>query len=361
MRLVYVPARSVGNYGGEVDNWRWPRHTGDFAFFRAYVGKDGKPADHAADNVPYRPKHFLKVSDQGVRASDFVMVAGFPGTHDAHQDRARGQARRRVVLPVLHRAREGSATRSPRPTSRRRARPRSRPACSSSASRTGSRRPPGCSAGLTSGDLLQRKAALDQQVAAWAGAARARGAHGGDRPARAAGPRRAADRARRLRPRRRVQRLAAARGRARADAVGRRAARSPTPSASRATSSATCSPRSRRTSSSPSSSTAMLDRALFRLALVRALELPPAERTWLPVLLGARPTQRLDAAFIDKTLDAWYRATKLDRRAAPARAAAERHAGAARGVEGSVPARRTAGVVDLQGRGAAEPMRGPAS
>jgi hypothetical protein len=57
----------------------WPRHTGDFSFYRAYVGKDGKPAAFAADNVPYQPKHFLKFADQPLGADDFVMVAGYPG------------------------------------------------------------------------------------------------------------------------------------------------------------------------------------------------------------------------------------------------------------------------------------------
>src|SRR5262245_10277072 len=80
VRLVYVPARSVGNYGGEIDNWAWPRHTGDFSFYRAYVGKDGKPAGYSADNVPFQPKHFLKVSTKGVRPGDFVMVTGYPGS-----------------------------------------------------------------------------------------------------------------------------------------------------------------------------------------------------------------------------------------------------------------------------------------
>ncbi|WP_258224115.1 S46 family peptidase, partial [Stenotrophomonas sp. HMWF003] len=61
------------------DNWMWPRHTGDFSFYRAYVGKDGKPAAFAADNVPYQPKHFLKFADQPLGADDFVMVAGYPG------------------------------------------------------------------------------------------------------------------------------------------------------------------------------------------------------------------------------------------------------------------------------------------
>ncbi|HJR72370.1 MAG TPA: S46 family peptidase [Luteimonas sp.] len=79
VRLVYAPPGSIGNYGGEVDNWMWPRHTGDFSFYRAYVGKDGKPAAYAADNVPYKPKHWLKIADKPLGAGDFVMVAGYPG------------------------------------------------------------------------------------------------------------------------------------------------------------------------------------------------------------------------------------------------------------------------------------------
>ncbi len=79
VRLAYAPPGSVGKFGGDIDNWMWPRHTGDFAFYRAYVGKDGKPAAFSADNVPYQPKHFLKFADQPLGAGDFVMVAGYPG------------------------------------------------------------------------------------------------------------------------------------------------------------------------------------------------------------------------------------------------------------------------------------------
>ncbi|MGE6382487.1 S46 family peptidase [Shewanella baltica] len=79
VRLVYNPAASVGKYGGDIDNWMWPRHTGDFSFYRAYVSKAGKPADFSSDNVPYEPKSFLKVSAKGVSDGDFVMVAGYPG------------------------------------------------------------------------------------------------------------------------------------------------------------------------------------------------------------------------------------------------------------------------------------------
>ncbi len=79
VRLVYAPHPGIGVYGGEIDNWRWPRHTGDFSFLRAYVGKDGKPADYSADNVPYTPPHHLKVASEKTKEGDFVMVAGYPG------------------------------------------------------------------------------------------------------------------------------------------------------------------------------------------------------------------------------------------------------------------------------------------
>jgi len=80
VRLAYAPPGSVGNYGGEIDNWMWPRHTGDFSFYRAYVGKDGKPAAYSKDNVPFTPKHWLKIADKPLREGDFVMVAGYPGS-----------------------------------------------------------------------------------------------------------------------------------------------------------------------------------------------------------------------------------------------------------------------------------------
>ena len=81
MRVVYVPARSIGEYGGEIDNWMWPRHTGDFSFLRAYVGKDGRPADYAKDNIPFRPLHYFPIArQQGLKEGDFTLIMGFPGT-----------------------------------------------------------------------------------------------------------------------------------------------------------------------------------------------------------------------------------------------------------------------------------------
>ena len=78
-RLVYAPPAHVGEYGGEIDNWMYPRHTGDFALVRAYVGKDGTSKEYAEDNVPYSSESFLKVSAKGVEEGDFVMVLGYPG------------------------------------------------------------------------------------------------------------------------------------------------------------------------------------------------------------------------------------------------------------------------------------------
>lgn len=79
IRLVGAPPSSIGNFGKDSDNWMWPRHTGDFSMFRIYAGKDNKPADYSADNVPYVPKRALSISMSGVQQNDFTMVFGFPG------------------------------------------------------------------------------------------------------------------------------------------------------------------------------------------------------------------------------------------------------------------------------------------
>ena len=80
VRLAYAPPGSIGRYGGEVDNWMWPRHTGDFAFFRAYVGPDGRPAEYAPDNVPFQPRHYLKLNPEGLKEDDYAMAVGYPGS-----------------------------------------------------------------------------------------------------------------------------------------------------------------------------------------------------------------------------------------------------------------------------------------
>jgi hypothetical protein len=79
IRLVYAPPRAIGEYGGEIDNWSWPRHTGDFAIARAYVGADGRPADRADTNRAYAPEFFFPIADDALDEGDFVMVLGYPG------------------------------------------------------------------------------------------------------------------------------------------------------------------------------------------------------------------------------------------------------------------------------------------
>jgi hypothetical protein len=85
VRLVYVPPRSIGEFGGENDNWVWPRHTGDFSFLRAYAAADGSPAEYSAANVPYHPKKFLKVNPAGVNEGDFAFILGYPGRTFRHR------------------------------------------------------------------------------------------------------------------------------------------------------------------------------------------------------------------------------------------------------------------------------------
>jgi hypothetical protein len=85
VRLVHAPPAGVGKFGGDTDNWMWPRHTGDYGFYRAYVSKDGKAADYSSDNVPYVPKHFLKVATEGSKEGDFIMVVGYPGRTNRHR------------------------------------------------------------------------------------------------------------------------------------------------------------------------------------------------------------------------------------------------------------------------------------
>ena len=84
VRFVGTPPNSIGKFGGDTDNWVWPRHTGDFSVFRIYVGKDNKPAAYSPDNVPYTPLHYLPISFQNRQEGDFTMVYGFPGQTEQH-------------------------------------------------------------------------------------------------------------------------------------------------------------------------------------------------------------------------------------------------------------------------------------
>jgi len=84
IRLVGTPPQSVGKFGGEADNWMWPRHTGDFSMFRIYCAPDGSPAEYSKENVPFHPKHHLPVSLKGVQMNDYAMVMGYPGRTDRY-------------------------------------------------------------------------------------------------------------------------------------------------------------------------------------------------------------------------------------------------------------------------------------
>ncbi len=99
VRLVYAPAEGIGNFGGETDNWMWPRHTGDFGFLRAYVGPDGRPADPDRANVPYRPKHWLKVATRGVQEGDLVWIPGYPGRTFRYRTAGEVGAAREFSMP----------------------------------------------------------------------------------------------------------------------------------------------------------------------------------------------------------------------------------------------------------------------
>ena len=79
VRLVGAPPSSIGKFGGDTDNWMWPRHTGDFSMFRIYADKDNNPAPYSKDNVPYQPKKYFKISTAGVQEGDFTFIYGFPG------------------------------------------------------------------------------------------------------------------------------------------------------------------------------------------------------------------------------------------------------------------------------------------
>lgn len=100
VRLVYAPPKSIGYYGGDPDNFEWPRHCGDFAFLRAYVGPDGTPAMFNKSNVPFKPKKFLAINANGVREGDFTMVMGYPGRTMRYRESYSIDYNQRVQLPA---------------------------------------------------------------------------------------------------------------------------------------------------------------------------------------------------------------------------------------------------------------------
>lgn len=101
VRIVYAPPKSIGFYGGDPDNFEWPRHCGDFTFMRAYVGPDGKPAEYSKANVPYKPKKFLSLSMDGVREGDFLMVMGYPGSTRRYRESYSVAYNQDIFMPFL--------------------------------------------------------------------------------------------------------------------------------------------------------------------------------------------------------------------------------------------------------------------
>jgi hypothetical protein len=106
VRLVGTPPESFGKFGGDTDNWEWPRHTADFSVFRVYATKDGKPAKYSADNVPLKPKWFLPVSMKGVKDGDFAMIYGYPGSTNRYESSLGVQLSTDINNPTLVKLRD---------------------------------------------------------------------------------------------------------------------------------------------------------------------------------------------------------------------------------------------------------------
>jgi len=311
VRLVYVPARSVGDYGGEVDNWHWPRHTGDFSFYRAYVGKDGLPADYAPDNEPYHPEHYLKVSTAGVNNHDFVMVVGYPGrttrtntAADIHHDIEWYYPYSMAYLEQRYNIDEelikaGGETAIKATVDKQRA-------------QNYMEKFRGLLAGIVANkDLLPRKEAMDAAIKTWA-----------------AQPEHAAIKAQ-------IEKYEALRADKRATArVDYDRARAFSGSRLLGTALELVRWAEERPKADPERKPGFqdrdlpsevdsakgfartwdqpLDRAMFKLTLTRALDLPEADRPWLATIVGTKKGQKIDAAVIDKALDRLYAGTKLE-------------------------------------------------
>jgi hypothetical protein len=311
VRLVYVPHRSVGNYGGEIDNWAWPRHTGDWAFYRAYVGKDGKPAEYSPDNVPFKPKHFLKVSNKGLKPGDFVMVTGYPGrtnrTETAMETRhnlewyypyliAYYKERYAVTEKMLELGGDTAI----------------KATVAKQGVQNGLEKYEGIYNGLKKNPaLVQQKETLDKKIKEWA-AQPGNEQHKANiekleqiiaeeqRTARADFDRNVAfGGSRLLSTALSFHRWAEERAKKDADRKpGYQERDLPRAVAAQ--------------KGFLRSYDRALDRATFRLALVRALQLPEKDRPWLATLLGVKANTKIDEALIDKTLDTWYAKQTLE-------------------------------------------------
>ncbi len=178
VRLVYAPAGSIGKYGGDVDNWMWPRHTGDFAFYRAYVDREGRPADHASENVPFRPAHWLRVQPAGVSAGDFVMVIGYPGSTNRYRLAQEAQNTIAWRYPTLKRVFHEMLEVIERETAER---PDAAIKYASMVAglNNAAKNYQGMLDGFAKSDILERKSALENELDAWIAADPARKAEYG--------------------------------------------------------------------------------------------------------------------------------------------------------------------------------------
>ena len=310
VRLVYVPARSVGNYGGEIDNWAWPRHTGDFSFFRAYVGTDGKPADYSPDNIPYHPKHHLKVSSAGLAVGDFVMVVGYPGSTSRTKTAAEihhdvewyypyyiEHSKQRYAIAEAHLSDAGETG--------------IKAGVMKQSVQNYLEKYQGVLKGMAANDLMRRKDALDKQVHEWAAQ------DGNEAYAEAI-----EKMEKLIAEAHRAARLDFDRGSAFGGSKLLGAALSFTRWADERTKKdADREPgyQDRDMQRSVAGQKQMkkgydrvLDRAGFKLALTRALLLDEKERPWLAQLLGVKKGTKIDDALIEKTLETWYAAQTLE-------------------------------------------------
>lgn len=101
VRIVYAPPKSIGYFGGDTDNFEWPRHCGDFTFMRAYVGPDGKPAEYSPNNLPFKPSKFLSLSTAGIKEGDFMMVMGYPGSTRRYRESYSVAYNQDIAMPFL--------------------------------------------------------------------------------------------------------------------------------------------------------------------------------------------------------------------------------------------------------------------
>lgn len=313
VRLVYAPPRSIGNFGGEIDNWAWPRHTGDFSFYRAYVGKDGAPADPSPENVPFRPAHFLKLDRDGIGERDFVMVAGYPGRTQRITTYAEVMHDVDWTYPysiALYEARYSLLEGMLKPDSGISPEARIKAAVLKQRVQNGLEKTSGVLAGLKKDDMLAQKKAVDERVRAFA--ARPENAQLAAALAKLDVLIAALQKTARVDfDRDRV--LTGSTHLTNAVAFVRLAEERQKPDAERKPGyQERDMPRLTGAQKQLTRTfDATLDRALFRLVLVRALALPEAERPWLRTALGLKPRAPLDEAAIDRALDALYGGTQL--------------------------------------------------